>query len=177
MLYDIETPRLLLRDLLPTDDAGMFELDSDPDVHTYLGGNPVKTMDEITAVIAMIRKQYEDHRTGRCAVIEKASGKFIGWAGLKFMTTPVNGHIAYYDVGYRYIKKYWGKGYGTEAAEATLKYAWQVLQLERVSAFVDVSNTASIRILEKVGLVAQNNFMYDDTEHTWFEIRRPLLGQ
>src|SRR5688572_5204127 len=100
-----ETPRLILRELHPSDDAGMFELDSDPEVHRYLGGQTVESIDQCRAIIEMVRQQYIDNGIGRWAVIEKSSGSFIGWAGLKLVRTITNGHTDFYDLGYRLIRK------------------------------------------------------------------------
>lgn len=76
--FYIETDRLIMRDLLPTDDAGMFELDSDMEVHRYIGQKTVKTINESRAVIGIIRRQYSTNGIGRWAIIEKTSGNFIG---------------------------------------------------------------------------------------------------
>jgi ribosomal-protein-alanine N-acetyltransferase len=74
----IETKRLILRELLPVDDIGMFELDSDKAVHKYLGNKPVNTIEESRKIIEAIRQQYEDNGIGRWAVVEKSTGKFLG---------------------------------------------------------------------------------------------------
>src|SRR3954462_3045386 len=100
-----ETERLILRELLPTDAEGMFELDSDADVHKYVGKKPVKTIDECRDVIEFIRAQYVSNGIGRWAVIEKSTNNFVGWSGLKLMKEKVNGHIDFYDIGYRLVKK------------------------------------------------------------------------
>src|ERR1044071_5803845 len=140
MRFYLETPRLILRDLLPTDDAGIFMLDSDPEVHRYVGRKPITTIEQARQVIDIIRGQYESNGIGRWAVVEKDSNNFIGWAGLKLMKEPVNSHVDYHDLGYRFIRPYWGKGYATEAAMATLQYAWQVMCLPKVYAIANVDN-------------------------------------
>jgi RimJ/RimL family protein N-acetyltransferase len=74
----VETERLILREMLPEDEKGMFELDSDPEVHRYLGNNPVKSIDQVRNIINSVRLQYKENGIGRWAVIEKASNEFIG---------------------------------------------------------------------------------------------------
>ncbi|MCX8483291.1 MAG: GNAT family N-acetyltransferase [Crocinitomicaceae bacterium] len=96
----IETERLLLRELLPSDDRGMFELDSNLEVHKYLGENPVKNIEQSQDVISMVRNQYQTNGIGRWATIEKETGLFIGWSGLKFITEPENNKVNYYYIGY-----------------------------------------------------------------------------
>ncbi len=76
-----ETDRLILRELLPTDVAGMFEMDSDPEVHRYLGNKPYSAIEESQANIEFIRRQYIENGIGRWATIEKETNNFVGWAG------------------------------------------------------------------------------------------------
>jgi ribosomal-protein-alanine N-acetyltransferase len=96
-----ETDRLILREILQSYLDGMFELDSEPEVHKYLGGKKVSDKNQIEKVIDFVRQQYTDHGIGRWAVIDKRTNAFIGWTGLKFITELTNGHKNYYDLGYR----------------------------------------------------------------------------
>lgn len=166
------TPRLILRELIPADAAGMFELDSDEAVHLYLGKQPVKTIAESREVIAMIRQQYIDNGIGRWAVVEKDTNHFVGWAGLKLVKEPTDGRVNYYDLGYRFIKKYWGKGYATECARASLDYGFNQLKADEIFAMVDAGNDASRRVLEKVGLTPDGTFYDDGILHNWFNISK-----
>lgn len=167
-----ETERLILREILPTDVDGLFELDSDPEVHRYLGNHPVTDKEQITAVINFIRQQYQDHGIGRWAVTDKKNNGFIGWAGLKWVTEPTNGHKNYYDLGYRLIRKFWGRGIATEAACASLSYAFIELQAREVYGMADTENAASNRILQKAGLTLMERFDYDGSIHNWYRISR-----
>lgn len=165
-----ETERLFLRELLLTDVDGMYALDSDPEVHTYLGNKPVTSKDQIVEVIGNIRQQYIDHGIGRWAEIDKQNNEFIGWAGLKFVTEGTNHHKNYYDLGYRLIKKYWGKGIATESALASLEYAFGTLDLKEVYAIADYDNSGSNHILRKVGLGLIETFELDGRKHNWYKI-------
>jgi len=170
-----ETERLLLREFLPTDAHGMFELDSDPEVHRYLGNKPVQSIEQSQEMIAFIRQQYLDNGIGRWAVIEKATSEFIGWAGLKLVREPINYHVDFYDVGYRFIRHYWGQGYATEAAQASVEYGFQVLHLPMLYAIADMRNLASRAVLAKVGLHHAGIFNYDSVPTAWLEAQRPAL--
>ncbi len=165
----VETNRLLLRELLPQDVTGMFELDSDPEVHRYLGDSPVLDKEQIVEVISFIRQQYIDNGIGRWAVVEKATNNFIGWAGLKYVTETINGHTNYYDIGYRIIRKYWGQGFATEAAVASLNYAFETLKADAVYALTDCNNIASGRVLEKAGLKFVEKFELGGVIHHWYK--------
>lgn len=168
----IETKRLILRELFPSDDQKMFELDSNPEVHKYLGNNPVTDIEQIREAIANIRQQYMDNGIGRWAVILKETNEFIGWSGLK-LEKNVNGHDQYYDLGYRFIQKHWGKGYAIETANAFLKYGFDKLKLDTICAYADAGNNASRNVLEKAGLHYVNTFEYEGGEEVWYEIKNP----
>ena len=73
MKFYIETERLILRDLQETDLEGIFELDSNPLVHQYLGNNPIKTKEKAGEIIQFIQQQYKNLGIGRFAAIEKSS--------------------------------------------------------------------------------------------------------
>lgn len=165
-----ETERFLLRELLPADADGLFEMDADPEVHRYLGNNPVTDKGQIMDAISFIRQQYKDNGIGRWAIVDKETGEFMGWGGLKFVTEPTHNHCNYYDLGYRLLKKHWGKGIGTEVAKASLEYAFEVLNTEAVYAMVDCENNASENILRKVGMQFIETFNLDGISHNWYRM-------
>lgn len=168
-----ETERLILRELLPTDIEGMFELDSNPIVHRYLGNRPVKTKQETEVIIQSIIDQYKDRGIGRWAAIEKSSGDFIGWSGLKLNTgekDSLNGKQDFYDVGYRFIPRYWGKGYATESAIVALDYGFKEKQYKTIAGIALIDNIGSNKVLQKIGLNYIEDFDCDDTRASWYEL-------
>jgi ribosomal-protein-alanine N-acetyltransferase len=167
----LETPRLILRAVKEEDAPGFFELDSDPEVHKFLGNQPVKDLKESEEVIKYIQKQYEENGIGRLAIIDKASGEFVGWSGLKYETV-VRAGFPYYDLGYRLKKKFWGQGIATEAAIASLKYGFQQRQLEEIYAAADLDNIGSNKVLQKVGLKLVDQFEYCQAPHNWYKITK-----
>ncbi len=170
MMIFAETDRLLLREILLTDVDGIFELDSDPDVHTYLGNKPLKNRAQALEVIKYIRQQYVENGIGRWAMIDKKTNAFMGWTGLKLENKPTNNYINYYDLGYRMIKKYWGKGYATESAEASLTYGFQMLKLKDIYAAAHIENRGSNNVLKKVGMQHSGTFLYDNALHNWYHL-------
>ena len=169
----VETDRLLLRELMPADAAGMFALDSDPEVHRFLGNQPVQTLAQSQAIIEFVREQYRANGIGRWAVELRATGEFVGWAGLKLMQEPLNGHVGFHDVGYRLIRQFWGQGFATEAARASVAYGFDVLRLPALYATADMRNLASRAILAKVGLRQAGEFDYEGVPTAWLEARSP----
>jgi RimJ/RimL family protein N-acetyltransferase len=168
----IETERLIIREISPDDIDGMFELESDPQVHKYLGNQPLKIREETPGRIEFIRQQYIDHGIGRWAMIEKETNNFIGWTGFKFINETVNGHINYYDLGYRMIPKYWGKGFATEAAKACLDYGINQLKLSPIYAIADDGNSGSKNVLVKAGFKPAETFIHLGILHRWFNFQQ-----
>lgn len=162
MTFEIETERLILRDMRLTDLDGMFELDSDTEVHKYLGNKPVKTKEESRRIIEGVLKQYKERGIGRWAAIEKETGEFIGWSGIRLNTEyNMNGFTKYYDVGYRLIKQFWGKGYATESGKAAIDYAFNTLKLQEIYATTEMGNEASHNALLKIGLDYVEDFYFE----------------
>lgn len=165
-----ETERVILREIIPSDIDGMFELDSDPEVHKFLGNKPVTDRKQIGNVINFIRKQYIDNGIGRWAIVDKKTNDFIGWTGLKFVTDLTNNCKNYYDLGYRLKKKYWGQGIATETAIVSLDYAFNKLKVEEVYAAASCENVGSNKILQKIGLNLIETFYYEDIKCNWYKI-------
>jgi ribosomal-protein-alanine N-acetyltransferase len=171
----VETERLILREVMPSDVDGMFELDSDPEVHKYLGKNPITTKEKAKEAVEFIRRQYKERGIGRWAVVEKSSGAFIGWSGLKLNDEKekLNGKINFYDIGYRFIPRYWGKGYATESALAALKYGFETMNLEQIVGAAEVENIGSNKVLQKIGLKFINAFDDDEFDTcNWYELNK-----
>ena len=147
----IETKRLYLRPIKEDDDKDFFELDSNPKVHEFLGNNPVTSIEESRGYIKSILQQYKDYGIGRLAMIKKDTGEFIGWSGLKF-EREVRKEFDYYDLGYRLKEKFWGHGYATEAAIASLHYGFNDLKLKEICAAAHERHTVSNIILKKIAI-------------------------
>lgn len=172
-----ETERCILREILPEDLEGMYDLDSDPEVHTYLGNTPLTDKAQAADMIDFIRQQYIDNGIGRWAVVDKRTNEFMGWTGLKYIKDEINHHINFYDIGYRFRKKYWGKGIATETAQASLKYAFNTLDINEVYALADVNNAGSNKVLKKIGLRFIEEFDFEGTPHNWYKILKTEFEQ
>jgi ribosomal-protein-alanine N-acetyltransferase len=175
MTLTLETKRLLLRPLELSDASAMFELDNNPNVHKYLGNNPVQSIDECHDYIENIRNQYINNGTGRFAIVLKETGEVIGWAGIKFITEPENNHNNFYDIGYRLQEKHWRKGYALEAAIAWLDYGFKEMKIPTMYASAHVDNLGSNTILKKIGMEQNGQFYYDDILCNWYEMKNPFL--
>jgi RimJ/RimL family protein N-acetyltransferase len=177
MLQDhIETPRLLLRKLEETDLTNFFKLESHPAVQTYITGfsnTTITTPGQAQKILDTIIQQYTDHGTGRLAVIEKASGNFIGLAGLKWHPETINKHECFYEIGYRFLPEYWGKGFATEAAAAACDQGIAAFQPQQIYAFAHIDNHGSQNVLTKLGFNYIEDFYFNTAPMYWYARKNP----
>lgn len=98
----------------------------------------------------------------------------MGWSGLKLNTITLNGHTNFFDVGYRIIRRFWGKGYATESSIAALDYGFNVLKLGTIYGITEKGNQASHRVLLKIGLQYIEDFYDNETKLTlrWYNISK-----
>lgn len=170
MITHLETDRLILRQLVQSDNEAMYAMDSNPNVHRFLGNEPLTSIDQVDFYIKAIQKQYQQNGIGRFAVQLKGSNEIIGWAGIKFVTEPENNHVNYYDIGYRLAEEYWGKGYASEAALAWRDYAFDVLKAPAIYAAAHIENIASDAVLQKIGMKKVEVYKYNDIDCNWYEL-------
>ncbi|CAL2095330.1 GCN5-related N-acetyltransferase [Tenacibaculum sp. 190524A02b] len=139
----LETERLLLREFIISDAISFYELNSDKEVMKYTGDIPFKNVEEAQCFLENY-KDYTKNGFGRWAVICKDTNTFIGWCGLKRNEENL------VDIGFRFFKNFWNKGYATEAAKACLYYGFNSLGLKEIIGRASIENVASIRVLEKL---------------------------
>jgi RimJ/RimL family protein N-acetyltransferase len=146
----LSTGRLALRPLSPTDAHHLFELDSDPEVMRYLSGGPGTPLELIEEDILPRFLGYPERAAwgGVWAAIDVASGEFAGWFSLR----PPDDLSLGPELGYRLKRALWGQGLATEGSLALLEFAFGHADIERVSASTYEFNTASRRVLEKLGM-------------------------
>ena len=143
----LETTRLRLRLFTLDDLQVMHQLNTDPDVIKY-ADDPARDIEETRQRLEEgPLSDYEKYGYGRFAVELKETGKVIGFCGIKYLP-----EIDLPEVGYRYLKEYWGGGIGTEAATACVEFAREDLQIEKLIALIIPENIASIRVAEKLGM-------------------------
>jgi ribosomal-protein-alanine N-acetyltransferase len=144
----LETARTILRQYSLEDVPVLMTILGDSDVMHFSIRGP---MDE-EAIRIFIEKTIEDYKKegiGKWAIIDKQTKQLIGTCGLH--KGPIDG-IDYIELGYRLAKTYWGRGIGTEVAQAVRDYAFTVLKLEEIVSCIDKENIASWRVAEKIGM-------------------------
>ena len=166
----IETGRLLLRTFTLEDADLVYLLNKDPEV-TRFTGDPIRDLDHAREVLEnSILPQYALNNFGRWAVHLKPGLEFIGWCGLKHR--PERNEI---DLGYRFFRSAWGRGYATEAAQACLNHGFKVLHLPRIVGHSMPGNLASIRVLENCGMRFTGEEIIDDHPAVSYEAINPFI--
>jgi RimJ/RimL family protein N-acetyltransferase len=92
----------------------------------------------------------------------KGSSKYIGFCGLNYSVKKKE-----VDVGFRFMKAHWGKGYATEAALASLQHGFHAYGIDRIVGRARKDNAASLRVLEKLGMHFQKEF--DEEGYVWYQ--------
>ena len=162
----------MLRKLTKDDLENIFQLDSNPEVMKYVGVPPITEKEESAKMIENILDQYKNNGTGRLAVIEKETNQFIGWSGIKLLTDEVNGFKNIYELGYRFLPEFWGKGYATESALASLDLGFKQLNVDKIYAYADLGNGSSNHILTKLGFENKGTFLDKGDLCNWYELEK-----
>src|SRR5262245_8975490 len=144
----METPRLILRRLELGDAPFILELLNDPSFLRYIGDKGVRNLDDAREYIRTgPMASYERFGFGLFLTALREGGVPIGICGLLKRDS-----LEDVDVGFAFLPQYWSKGYAFESASAVLAYGRQELGLGRIVAITNPDNTASMRLLGKLGL-------------------------
>jgi RimJ/RimL family protein N-acetyltransferase len=145
MIPRLETERLLLREFRPEDFEAWASFCADPDVVRYLWGEP-QSRSEAWRAMAMTLGHWALRGYGVWAVERKSDGAFIGRVG---MINPEGWPGL--EVGWTLGKPYWGQGYATEAAAASMRYAFLTQPSDRIISCIDPGNKASQAVALRLG--------------------------
>ena len=164
------TDRLLIRETIDSDISELYRIGTDQAVRKYIAPMQPTLEEEIVYTKAYVRHMYAFYDFGLWTVLEKdAYGQegVIGRAGL-FPSERLAGQI---EMGYMIAPECQGNGYGKEAAETVLRYAFNVLDLEEVHLFVEKENKASVKLAETllVKVPGGQKEKWQDLAHFWWE--------
>jgi RimJ/RimL family protein N-acetyltransferase len=179
----IETERLLLRAVAPTDLPFYTRLHADPLVAPFLGQGRARTPEESRLWLERLLRHYEEHRLGQLAVVRRSDGALLGRSGLSYYAietaphplrwprswhdpgeTPADatGFVLERELGYTFDPSAWGHGYATEAAGGVYRYARERLKLTRLISVIHADNVRSLRVAQKHGLKREDTItMFD----------------
>lgn len=164
------TDQLLIRETIDSDISELYRIGTDQAVRKYIAPMQPTLEEEIVYTKAYVRHMYAFYDFGLWTVLEKdayGQERVIGRAGL-FPSERLAGQI---EMGYMIAPECQGNGYGKEAAETVLRYAFNVLDLEKVHLFVEKENKASVKLAETllIKVPGGQKEKWQDLAHFWWE--------
>lgn len=153
----IKTQHLILSDLKLSDTDNMFQLASDPDVLKYMDYIQFKTRTDAEKWIQehTIDNHIAQRPSYSFAITLAETHAFIGWIGIGEASDKTKGDL---DFGYAIAKKYWGKGYTTEALSEVIKIGFKKMKAHKIFGQCNIDNKASIAVMKKVGMTFETEF-------------------
>jgi ribosomal-protein-alanine N-acetyltransferase len=155
----IETKRLFLRELAPSDDQAVAAMFADPDVMKFVGSGGVRELEDAQHMIERERKHYADRGWGQWATVERATGRMVGVCGL--IAWKNIGGKPELEVAYLFAKPYWGKGYATEVGTVLVQQALEI-RPDPIS-LIYPDNAASIAVAKKIGMAHEKDVPFEGT--------------
>jgi len=169
----LQTKRLTTRYLTPQDIAPWAQFFKDKEALEYLaafGSNSCEDMSKNWIERQILR--YQEKRFGLQALINKATGEFIGQCGLITHEIDKKQEMG---ISYHIFKQYWGHGYATEAAKCFIDLAFRSHIAPSIISIIDINNIKSQKVAEKNGLVRERQtkwshhdvYIYRITQKDW----------
>jgi len=161
----LETERLLLRPLSADEVDCLYCISNEPNVRLYLWDNEPVSEETIEGFVAQSDRMFSEVKIGVFGVRMRGREDLLGFCGfvrLEGMEEP--------ELWYELTQKVWGKGIATEAAWACVRYAFEEVGMERVISGVDAPNTASLRVIEKLGMKYIGNINPSAPEEPYFAL-------
>lgn len=156
--YPIRTKRLILRPVQADDADAMFAYRQREDVCRFLL-HPPQTFEQVATRAANSRSELTDEgQVLTLAVVEQETGAFVGDVVLMYHSREQRAG----EIGYVLNPDHAGKGYATEAGAALLRLGFDELGLHRMTGRLDARNTASARVLEKLGMRREAHFVENE---------------
>ena len=163
----LETSRLILRPITFDDLNDLVVLDSDPEVMRFINGGIPISRDAIANNFLPYVISYDerDDNLGFWIIVEKSNQEFIGWIFLRPETDfellrQLNlAEKNAVELGYRIRKQSWSKGYTTEASQALVRKSFNESNTPKIVAWVLSENKASIKVMEKIGMKLQQQYV------------------
>jgi RimJ/RimL family protein N-acetyltransferase len=157
-----ENNRILIRPFKEKDIEEYYKIVSDIDVMKFIGDGSSQSIEIATKYVNECIKCYQENGWSRFAVVLKETDELIGFCGFKYYNNSL-------DFGWRYSKKYWGQGIGSEAAQLVLDYANNSLEFSNIVCICAPENVSSIRIIEKIGFSFEKKIVLNGKKLLQFE--------
>jgi ribosomal-protein-alanine N-acetyltransferase len=164
----LRTARLLLRPLEAVDRDAMRLVFEDKRVSRFIGDGRLWDQAAVASWLGRAEDHLAAHGFGSVAVVEAATGRTIGEAGLILLEGGPE-----VELTYTLARDAWGNGYATEAARAVVAWGFDSVGLERIVAVVHPQNAASLQVVEKLGMRALGTAVHYGVELLKYELTAP----
>lgn len=161
-MESVETKRLILRDFRIDDWKSVHDYARDPRAVTHLPWGPNsadQTLEFVRTAIADAARP--NRRTFEFAIVLRETDQLVGGAGLRLSGTENRDA----GVGYVVNPAFWKRGIASEAAAAMVEFGFRRHGLHRIWAECDPANGASLRVLEKIGMIREGLLR----QHKWYK--------
>lgn len=167
MSFELTTPRIQLRPCKADDIDALHRLWTDSDVRKYLWDDEIIPLELVAEIVDSSIQDFATRGFGHWIITWKDNNELIGWVGLReFGTLPA------IEVLYGIMPSCWGQGLAVEAARAILHYGFTQLNLPQIHAGTDAPNTASLRVMEKLGMRFDRRSQTNGLETIYYVIAR-----
>jgi len=165
----LSTARLKLRPFVQSDSERWWELLKEPGVLRYFPNSAPVTKEGAEKIVAHMMDHWQRHGYGPWAVEPAGGGALMGRCGLLYLAETDS-----VEVDYILGRDYWGQGFATEAACASVDYAFEVLHAGHVTGIVHRENLASQRVLEKLGMKRLRAAQFFGIDCYEYQMERPI---
>ncbi|MFZ2095348.1 MAG: GNAT family N-acetyltransferase [Anaerolineales bacterium] len=166
----INTTRLTLRPLQEKDAETLYRIYQTDGVLRYFPNPVPPPLEKVQRFITGQQAHWQKHGYGNWGIMLEGASEIIGWAGLQYLP-----ELEEIEVGFLLGRPFWGKGYASEAAHASLQSGFNRFKLGYIIALVHPENLASRRVIEKCGLTYQDILALWGIKLMRYQIKRPYL--
>jgi ribosomal-protein-alanine N-acetyltransferase len=163
----LRTAHLSLRPLVLADAIILHRIYQSEGVLQYFPNPAPPPLERVQRFITGQRTHWEKYGYGNWGILPDGGPEIIGWAGLQYLP-----EIEETEVGFLLDRPFWGKGYATESALASLRFAFDHANLDHIIALVHPNNLASRRVIGKCGLTYVNTLPLWGIELMRYRIER-----
>ncbi len=161
------TKRLVIRELAVSDIKEIYPIYTDPQIRKYIENIDDYMENEIEKQKAYIQNVYSFYGYGLWGVFSKTTGRLIGRCGIENHIIDGKEEIM---LSYLLDSQHWGYGYALECCNAVLRYAYEELDIHRIVAVIDTSNSRSINTAQKLGMKCEKEFMHNNRKSFLYAI-------
>lgn len=165
----LETDRLILSTWQTSDWIALRPIATDVEVMRYITGGVPWTDERIQSFVDRQMELFSQRGFCRWKLLLKPTEEIIGFCGVGFWDEATD-----MEMGWWLARQYWGRGLATEAARAALRDAFERVELDHIISIARPANTASIRIMEKLGLKFECEFEKEGVRLVRYEANRSL---